>query len=76
MGVGYSIYTKLALYGSNNECAKTDTVSLPVSEVCDGTVSLDCCRKNEAVHVDKFSQSYYLLMAHMHGLGSFGNKEG
>ena len=35
-----SIYTELALYGSKNECARNDTVFLPVSEVCDGTVSL------------------------------------
>ena len=35
-----SIYTELALNGSNNECARTDTVFLPISEVCDGTVSL------------------------------------
>ena len=35
-----SIYTELALYGSKNECASTDTVFLPISEVCDGTVSL------------------------------------
>ena len=35
-----SIYTELALYGSKNECARTDTVLLPISEVCDGTVSL------------------------------------
>ena len=35
-----SIYTELALYGSKNECARTDTVFLPISEVCDGTVSL------------------------------------
>ena len=34
------IYTKLALYGSKNECAKPDTVFLPISEVCDCTVSL------------------------------------
>ena len=36
-----SIYTELALYGSTNECAITDTVFLPVSEVCNGTVSLN-----------------------------------
>ena len=36
-----SIYTKLALYGSKNECARTDTVFLPLSEVCNGTVSLE-----------------------------------
>ena len=35
-----SIYTELALYGSNNECTKTDNVFSPISEVCDGTVSL------------------------------------
>ena len=33
------IYTELALYGSNNEFARTDAVFLPISEVCDGTVS-------------------------------------
>ena len=35
-----SIYTKLAVYGSTNECARTDNVFLPISEVCDGMVSL------------------------------------
>ena len=35
-----STYTKLALYGSKNECAKTDNVFLPISEDYDGTVSL------------------------------------
>ena len=35
-----SIFTKLALYGSKNECARTDNVFSPISEVCDGTVSL------------------------------------
>ena len=33
-------YTELALYGSINECARTYTVFLPISGVCDGTVSL------------------------------------
>ena len=36
-----SIYAELALYGSKNECAKTDTVFLSISEVCDGMVSLN-----------------------------------
>ena len=36
-----SIYTKLALYGRKNESARTDTVFLPMSEVCNGTVSLE-----------------------------------
>ena len=35
-----SIYTDLALYGSKNYCAGTDTVFLTISEVCDGTASL------------------------------------
>ena len=35
-----SIYTDLALYGSINECARTNTVFLPISEVCDIKVSL------------------------------------
>ena len=35
-----SVNTELALYCSKNECAKTDTVFLSISEVCDGTVSL------------------------------------
>ena len=40
-----NIYTELALYGSKNECAQTDNVFSPISEVCDGTVSLLglCC---------------------------------
>ena len=35
-----SIVTKLALYGNKNECARTDNVFSPISEVCNGTVSL------------------------------------
>ena len=35
-----SIYTELALYGTKNEGAKTEKVLFPISEVCDGTVSL------------------------------------
>ena len=35
-----SRYTKLALCGSKNECARTDTVFFPISEVSEGTVSL------------------------------------
>ena len=35
-----SMYTELALYGINNECAQTVTVFLLISEVFDGTVSL------------------------------------
>ena len=35
-----SRFTELALYGSTNQCGRTDTLFLPKSEVCDGTVSL------------------------------------
>ena len=35
-----SKYTELAHYGSTNECARTDYVFFPISEVRDGTVSL------------------------------------
>ena len=28
-----TVYTVLALYGSKNECARTDTVFSPISEV-------------------------------------------
>ena len=40
MGVMESIYTELALYGSKNECARADTVFLPISKVCNRMVSL------------------------------------
>ena len=36
-----SIHTELALYGSKNECARSATVFLPISVVCDGMVSLE-----------------------------------
>ena len=36
-----SIYTKLALYGRKNKCCRTDNVYFTISEVCNGTVSLD-----------------------------------
>ena len=35
-----SIYSELALSGSKNLCARTNTVFFPISEVSDGTVSL------------------------------------
>ena len=34
------IYTNLALYRRRKKCARTDNVFSPISEVCDGTVSL------------------------------------
>ena len=36
-----SIYTKLALYGSQNKCARTDNVFSPIFEFCNCTVSFD-----------------------------------
>ena len=36
-----SIYSELALYGSKNKCARTDIVFVPISEVCNGTVSFE-----------------------------------
>ena len=35
------INTELALYGSKNECARTDNVFMSISEVCNCTISLD-----------------------------------
>ena len=35
-----STYTDSALYGGKNVCARTDDGFSPISEVCDGTVSL------------------------------------
>ena len=35
-----SIYTELALYWSKDESARTNNVFLPISEVCNGMVSL------------------------------------
>ena len=35
-----SICAELALYGRKKEYARTDNVFSPISEVCDGTVSL------------------------------------
>ena len=40
MGYMESIFTELALFGSTNECARTDSVLFPISEVSKGTVSL------------------------------------
>ena len=42
-----SIYTELALYGSQNEGARTDNVFFPISEVCNSTVSLTPLQQNE-----------------------------
>ena len=41
--------TDLALYGGKNLCARTDNDLSPISEVCDGTVSLrtTTCKMNQ-----------------------------
>ena len=36
-----TIYSELALCGSQNECARPDTVFFPISEFSEDTVSLD-----------------------------------
>ena len=36
-----SIYRELACCGKKNECARTDNVFFPISEVSEGTVSLE-----------------------------------
>ena len=33
------LISRVPLYGCKNQCARTDTVFLPISEVCDSTVS-------------------------------------
>ena len=38
----------IALYGSKKDCTRADTVILPISEVCDGTVSLPVCFRHIA----------------------------
>ena len=44
--VGYQEYISLALtlYSSKNECAMTDTVFLPISQVCTKVVTLPTLR--------------------------------
>ena len=46
-----SKYNGLALYGSKNECARTNNVFFPKSEVCNDTVSLkkSCPSKRRAM---------------------------
>ena len=51
-----SIYTELALYGSKNECARTDKVFFPIAEVWDGTVSLADKDLSQSVMHDFFLQ--------------------
>ena len=55
-----SIYTELALYGSKNECATTDIVS--ISEVRDGTVFLTNC----LCEIHLLKQSNYLGLEPFH----------
>ena len=46
-----SKYTELTCYGSKNECARTDTVFIPITEVRDGTVSLGNSFQYESAHL-------------------------
>ena len=55
-----SLFTESALYGSKIECAKTDTVFLSISEVCDNTVSfsiLYACIASPRVRFELFPGS-------------------
>ena len=54
-----SICTDLALYGSKNERVRNDAVFLPISQVCDGTVSLWKSKSNGSVSAPGPSQSDY-----------------
>ena len=54
-----SKYTEWALYGSKNVFARTDTVFLPISEVCDGKVSLIFFMKNVVVYSSLILQAYH-----------------
>ena len=54
-----SLYTKKVLYGSKKECARTDTVFLSISEVCDGTVSLLKRRRKTKKILNKHSSSFF-----------------
>ena len=60
-----SLCSELALYGSKNECAKTDNIFSLISEVRDGTVSLivfKCSLHTLVVRTDppKTSFCYFL----------------
>ena len=46
-------YRELSLVGSKNEWARTDTIFLAISEVCDGTVSL----RSKALSVEEYKFS-------------------
>ena len=41
------MYTESALYRSKNECARTENAFSPISQVCDGTVSLIIMLRNQ-----------------------------
>ena len=55
------IFNELALYGRKNECARTDNVFLPISEVCNGTVSLDEWNLTSEIHCWRLISGNLLL---------------
>ena len=60
-----SIYTDLALYGSKNYCARTDTVFYPISKVCSGTVSLlgvQICLKKRVYDIFKVISNLHIQL--------------
>ena len=55
-----SIYIELALYGRKNECARTDAVFLPISEVCNDTVSLKTLQDHKRMPLDQVIKLFFI----------------
>ena len=57
-----SIYPGLALYGGKIECAGTDIAFFPISDVCDGTVSLNIPRANHDGKYTNMPPRFYIAI--------------
>ena len=57
-----SIYTRLALSGSKKECARTDNVFPPISEVYDCKVSLRKDPRYKDPHTKKITRRCFFLL--------------
>ena len=70
-----SIYTKLVRYGSKNECAWTNTVFLPTSEVCVVMVSLIYIPDfmNITSTTGRVSVKNFSFWVNFHGVAIFGS---
>ena len=55
-----SIYTELAVYGSKNLCARTENFFSPISEVCNGTVSLHSFAKSPSLYYNLYLVCIFL----------------